>query len=128
MFKVDCLGLFGSQLLDMEEAQIDDVLRATYSKLLTIVTNLESESAINSKENKVGFLLARKVQQLNRDIINQELYSELISRAQSVFSMASWDLESAHQIFLLPDYQESEIRKTSQDHPEIALSLENTKR
>ena len=61
MFKVDCLGLFGSQLLDMEEAQIDDVLRATYSKLLTIVTNLESESAINSKENKVGFLLARKV-------------------------------------------------------------------
>ena len=62
MFKVDCLGLFGSKLLEMEEAQIDDALRATYSKLLTIVTNLESESSSNSnKDNKVGYLLARKV-------------------------------------------------------------------
>lgn len=62
MFKVDCLGLFGSQLLEMEETQIDDALRATYSKLLTIVTNLESESSSNSKkDNKVGYLLARKV-------------------------------------------------------------------
>ena len=46
----------------MEETQIDDALRATYSKLLTIVTNLESESSSNSKkDNKVGYLLARKV-------------------------------------------------------------------
>ena len=61
MFKVDCLGLFGSQLLEMEDTQIDDALRATYSKLLTLVTNLESESTSSSKDNKVGYLLTRKV-------------------------------------------------------------------
>ena len=48
MFKMDCLSLFGRNLLKMEPREIDDILRSAYSNLLTKVTKFEMEMTYNN--------------------------------------------------------------------------------
>ena len=38
MFKMDCLALFGRNILKFDTKRIDDVLRSAYTNLLTEVT------------------------------------------------------------------------------------------
>ena len=48
MFKMDCLALFGRNILKMETKEIDDILRNTHSYLLTKVTKLEMETSYSN--------------------------------------------------------------------------------
>ena len=55
MFKVDCLSIFGRNVLHMEASQIDDVLRSAYQVMLSRVTKLD---LVDNYSNKIGHLLA----------------------------------------------------------------------
>lgn len=48
MFKMDCLALFGRNILKMESKEIDDILRTTHSNLLTKVTKFEMETSYSN--------------------------------------------------------------------------------
>ena len=62
MFKMDCLGLFGRNVLTLQPNLVDDLLRHVYTSILTKLTRIEMERSYfiashTIEEKKVGRLL-----------------------------------------------------------------------
>lgn len=106
---MDCIALFGRQVLNVDSRKVDDLLRAVYSRLLTLLTKLEMQESYGTstfyvrrtpdstdfatqtdfnEANRVASLLALGLKQSADD--DSPKRRTIINACQSALSLAYW--------------------------------------